>query len=30
MKVFQAPDPYKQDKCVNEVLFCQKNAEKNF
>src|SRR6185369_5273346 len=24
------PSPYKQDKCVHEVIFCQKIAEKNF
>jgi len=24
------PGPAKQDKCVNEVIFCQKNAENNF
>jgi len=26
----QVPGPDKQDKFVNEVIFCQKNAENNF
>jgi hypothetical protein len=24
------PTPDKQDKCVNEAIFCQKNAENSF
>ncbi len=24
------PNPDKQDKCVNEVIFCQKSSENNF
>ncbi|MDD2733033.1 MAG: hypothetical protein PHF56_03765 [Desulfuromonadaceae bacterium] len=30
LNAVKTPNPDKQDKCVNEVIFCEKRAENNF